>query len=246
MILLIIVNTCLLLAGLWLWKYISQSSTGVPVVPGLPLLGNTIALGRGGVAFITQCRQQFGNAFSLRLLNQRMVFIFDPSLITLFLKAPESTISFKPAVEQFTERVYGLPSAEFFSLHEQLLTTLRQLLTPDKLEVMAKQLIQYAQPQLDDWKQQGRVELWSACQSLVFSCAGQVLFGKQFFQRHGLEEVLKTFLTFEENFEVAASPIPHLLLFQFRAARAKLLLMFAESISQGDFQGSVVEKLLTG
>lgn len=47
-----------------------------------------------------------------------------------------------------------------------------------------------------------QVELWSSCQHLVFSCAGQVLFGKQFFQRHGLEDVQKAFLTFEENFEV--------------------------------------------
>lgn len=63
----------------------------------------------------------------------------------------------RPAVEQFTERVYGLPSAEFFALHEPLLATLRQLLVPDKLEVLAQQLMQYAQPELDRWKQQGRV-----------------------------------------------------------------------------------------
>lgn len=38
---------------------------------------------------------QFGDVFCLRLLNQRMVFVFDPSMLTLFLKAPEDTISFK-------------------------------------------------------------------------------------------------------------------------------------------------------
>lgn len=29
-----------------------------PVVPGLPVLGNAVALGKGGLAFISQCRQQ--------------------------------------------------------------------------------------------------------------------------------------------------------------------------------------------
>lgn len=55
---LVIFNASLLLTWLLLRRYFSRSSTTVPVVPGLPLLGNVIALGRGGVAFITQCRQK--------------------------------------------------------------------------------------------------------------------------------------------------------------------------------------------
>jgi hypothetical protein len=38
---------------------------------------------------------QFGDVFCLRVLGQRMVFVFDPAMLTLFLKAPESSISFK-------------------------------------------------------------------------------------------------------------------------------------------------------
>jgi hypothetical protein len=38
---------------------------------------------------------QYGDVFSLRLLGQRMVFVFDPAMLTLFFKAPESSISFK-------------------------------------------------------------------------------------------------------------------------------------------------------
>lgn len=47
-----------------------------------------------------------------------------------------------------------------------------------------------------------QVEMWSACQSLVFGSAGQVLFGRAFFNRHGLAHLQETFLSFEENFEV--------------------------------------------
>lgn len=47
-----------------------------------------------------------------------------------------------------------------------------------------------------------QVELWSACQRLVFQSAGRVLFGEAFFARHGLDAVQHEFLTFEENFEV--------------------------------------------
>jgi hypothetical protein len=58
--LLAVINSCLLLAAvIWLWSSkLFKSSTAVPVVPGLPLIGSVIAVGRGGTAFLTQCRQQ--------------------------------------------------------------------------------------------------------------------------------------------------------------------------------------------
>ena len=56
-------NTILLAAAalLMVWHLLArrkQQLMTVPVVPGLPLLGNVVALGRGGVAFITKCRQR--------------------------------------------------------------------------------------------------------------------------------------------------------------------------------------------
>jgi len=38
---------------------------------------------------------QFGDVFCLHVFGQRMVFVFDPAMLTLFFKAPESSISFK-------------------------------------------------------------------------------------------------------------------------------------------------------
>jgi hypothetical protein len=59
--LLAVLNSCLLLAAAaWIWSSIprNSSSSAVPQVPGLPLLGSVLALGRGGTAFLTQCRQK--------------------------------------------------------------------------------------------------------------------------------------------------------------------------------------------
>jgi hypothetical protein len=47
-----------------------------------------------------------------------------------------------------------------------------------------------------------QVELWASCRRLVFQSAGRVLFGEAFFSRHGMEDVQREFLTFEDNFEV--------------------------------------------
>lgn len=53
-----VLTSVLLVLG---WSYASafnRKCSSIPVVPGLPILGNVIALGKGGLAFITQCRQQ--------------------------------------------------------------------------------------------------------------------------------------------------------------------------------------------
>eukprot|EP00879_Flechtneria_rotunda_P018291 GHRR01019188.1.p1 GENE.GHRR01019188.1~~GHRR01019188.1.p1 ORF type:complete len:508 (+),score=214.12 GHRR01019188.1:966-2489(+) len=111
---------------------------------------------------------------------------------------------------------------------------------------MGQQLLTLAQPRLRVWCQQGKVELWESCQQLVFDCAAQVLFGTRFFQRHGLTDVRQSFLVFEEQFEVAASPVPHLLLPKFRKAKHQLLSMFKASLAAGDFKGTMVGQLLAG
>ena len=49
---------------------------------------------------------KYGDAFALRLLGQRMVFVFDPDAISAFFKSPEADVSFKcGALEAFWLRV---------------------------------------------------------------------------------------------------------------------------------------------
>jgi hypothetical protein len=97
-------------------------------------------------------------------------------------------------VKQFTQRIYGLPASEFFARHEALLTTLRHLLAPDRIAHLGAQLLAAAQPLVAGWQQQqgGHVELWSACQSLVFAAAGQVRARCGCGQAHGVGARLLT------------------------------------------------------
>ncbi len=181
----------------------------------------------------------------------------------------------------------GLPGEEFGAKHEVLLSRLRHLLVPARLEEHAAGLLKTAAPALRGWADRGRVELWEASKHLVFQSAGRQLFGAAFFERWGEEHLQRTFFVFEvgggkhtqnpwqvdqqssgaptgltfshtsptrrapnppqqENFEIAASPIPHLLLPAFRRARKDLLRMFRASLAAGDFRGTAVEELLAG
>ncbi len=54
-------------------------------------------------------------------------------------------------MEQFTQRVFGLPSKEFFPRHSDVLVALRHLLVPAVLKQHAAQLAELAQQQLSRW-----------------------------------------------------------------------------------------------
>ncbi len=56
---------------------------------------------------------QHGDAFTLRLLGQRMTFVFAPPALERYFTAPDSELTFGPAVQQASDSAVGLsaPSA---------------------------------------------------------------------------------------------------------------------------------------
>lgn len=77
-----------------------------------------------------------------------------------------------------------------------------------------------------------QVDLYPALQTLVFKVSVDTLFGPKFLAAHGgagapvkrgVPPLQRAFFEFEACFELAASPVPHLFLPQFRRARAQLL-----------------------
>ncbi|KAG2423055.1 hypothetical protein HXX76_015571 [Chlamydomonas incerta] len=139
-----------------------------------------MALGRHGVAFINKCRQQFGNSFSLSLAGVRMTFLFEPAHIDYFFGAPDSKVTFRPAVEQFTQRVFGLTSRLFFPLHFKMLTELRHLLVPASISQHMQALGSRALALLPCYVHHPQVDLYCLCRGLVFHCAVEELFGARF------------------------------------------------------------------
>ena len=62
--------------------------------------------------------------------------------------------------------------------------------------------------------------------SLLFHAAVATVFGSAFLQRHGIEALQAAFHAFETNFELAASPIPHMFIPGFCRARRFLMAAF--------------------
>jgi hypothetical protein len=89
-------------------------------------VGNLLALNRLGTHLLRACRERLGESpFVLSLAGTEMCWLWSRQDIQRFFRAPEREVTFRPAVQQFTERVFGLPSKEFFPKHFEILTELR-------------------------------------------------------------------------------------------------------------------------
>jgi cytochrome P450 len=233
-----------------------------PCVPGLPLLGNALPLGKHGADYLYQCWKHYGDAFTLHAAGQKMTFLFEPTSLVYYFRAPESELSFLPAVEQWTKRVFGLLPADFIPRHHLILNTTRNLVGRNGAENIhqhAKTLIPLLRQGIAQWithtttndtssydgyNRWVRLELSQAISKLVFSASVEALFGRKFLQRHGKDYLYQSFFDFEQCFELAASPISHVFQPKFKNSRRKLLEALTTSFFQKDFIGSTIGDLI--
>ncbi|GIL85106.1 hypothetical protein Vretifemale_13735 [Volvox reticuliferus] len=266
---------------------------------------------------------QFGDSFTLTLASVKMTFLFEPSHIDFFFSAPDEKVTFRPAVEQFTQRVFGLTSRLFFPLHSKMLTELRHLLVPGALAERMETLGTRALQLLPCYVHHAQVDLYSLCRGLVFHCAVEAMFGRRFVEQlpellglgntedeeeateelrqhggegnveagtatwqareeelrgtsfkamgdasvasvwvnaawegwerqrrpsprppAGVERLARVFFTFEERFELAASPLPHVFQTEFVQSRWELLRLFRQADGRGLFKDTPAGQLL--
>ena len=167
-----------------------------------------------------------------------MIWIFHPQDLIFFFKAPPHTLAFLPAVEQWTDRVFGLPPADFLPCHGTILTAMRSVVggtTQESKERHARTLIPLLKQQIRthmtcNSNNNNKVELISSLARVLFGASVEALFGRAFIDRHGEDALRDAFFEFEAGFELAASPLPHTLLPGFRRAKKFLLKAFTSSL----------------
>ncbi len=71
-----------------------------------------------------------------------------------------------------------------------------------------------------------QADLMCSIKDILFSAAVQSVFGAAFLHCHGAAQLQKAFFAFEEGFELAASPVPHVFQPSFCKARETLLQAF--------------------
>jgi len=190
-----------------------------------------------------------------------MNFWLDPSLFSKFFASDEHDLVFREAVEVFTQKIFGLTSHQFFPQHQKMLQELRNLLSPANIashhaEAVAcaieEEMDRFAAEHLEHTQE---LELELLTQQIMFHAALRVVYG-QFFRKKFGNRVFDLFFVFDDNFELAASPIPNAFLRTFSRARNELLEIFQYSLCHDSedrlvgsrdgnmLQGAIVERAL--
>ncbi|DBA87474.1 TPA: Cytochrome P450 7B1, variant 4 [Trebouxia sp. C0004] len=241
---------CLFILSVYIvWKppsmYIRGTTNAAPYARGLPVVGGTLSLALQGADFIHTCRKRYGDIVRVSLGGQGMTYLFGPDAMKLFFSASDDQIGFRPATEHFTGRVFGLPSHLFFPHHTALLQGLRAQLTHAQLPLHGHALLSSMQLESDRiLTSSGKADLMCSIKDTLFPAAVKSIFGAAFLQCHGIAQLQKAFFAFEEGFELAASPVPHLFQPSFCKARQTLLQAFRVSWAAGHFGDTVVGLLL--
>jgi hypothetical protein len=203
----------------------------------LPFIGHALSLGRQGSMFLSSCHRKYGDAFRLTMFGQNMVFLSAPESTVYFFRAPSTCLSFTPAVQQFTHRVFGLEPKDLLPRHRSLLSSLRHTTSGVNLhrhaEILACSIQREAHRVFGGSDQDPTVkiaELYSAVQETFFPAAVSCLFGTKFLERHGQRKLQDMFLKFEGSFERAASPLPQVIQRDFCKSRAFLLEVFRQAV----------------
>lgn len=71
-----------------------------------------------------------------------------------------------------------------------------------------------------------QADLMTVVKDILFPSAVESLFGHSFLQHHTTAHLQQAFFAFEAGFELAASPVPHLVQRSFSKARRQLLQAF--------------------
>ena len=75
-----------------------------------------------------------------------------------------------------------------------------------------------------------QIDLLETVKRLLFDSVAALLFGEAFLEAHGCGKLRAAFFDFEEEFELAASPLPHALQPRFCRARSTLLAAFRRDL----------------
>lgn len=210
----------------------------------MPLVGHALQLGLRPFDLLMQGRRQFGDAFSLRLANQRVAMFSGPRANEAYFRAPDDQLS-QREVYQFTVPIFGKGVA--YDVQPELMTEQLSFLLPALRDARLRRYVEFFHEELDRyftaWGDQGVADIYTTTNELTVFMAGRCLLGK-YFREHMNTEFAGLYHTLEESLNVVSFLAPNAPLPQMRRrdqARAQIAQLFARVTQSRRDQGVVEE-----
>lgn len=162
------------------WRIGSATNARPPRVPGLPFLGNALAL-RGDMArFLVDNYHRYGAAYRIRILSREYTVLAGIEANQLLAKAGNELLTGERAFHGFAAEMGDgafLPAMEG-EPHRHLRRILRPGYAKEALVPHMDRLIAITHEHIERWRQQERVQVVPAMQHLITDQLGIILGGR--------------------------------------------------------------------
>lgn len=142
-----------------------------PVVPGIPLAGNALALHRNPVEFLAAAYDRFGSPFTIHLGPRPAAVFIEPEHTRLFFeqcgKALTTKEVYKFLVPMFGRVLSACPHDEYVQQKRLLVPAFQQ----NRMQTYVEEMVRQTERLLAEMGDQGDRELWDLGEGLALSVA---------------------------------------------------------------------------
>ncbi|HEU5370180.1 MAG TPA: cytochrome P450 [Ktedonobacterales bacterium] len=208
-----------------------------PIVPGFPLLGNTLAIFRNPVALFAKMYQELGPIFRVRVPGREYTVLAGPEATLLLAQSDEDYFS---SHEVFTKVMKELRTENFIAAlegapHRHQRKILKPSLSREAVNRYIPRMLQITEQAVHAWQPGQRVRIKPTMQFLVSQQLGLAM------TNHALGERFHDAVTFAETLvgAGAAGTWPAIMLRRpaYRAAKGRVVALMQRLIDERRAQG---------
>lgn len=159
----------------------------LPVVPGLPLVGNMLQFARSRQQFLEQAHKQYGPVFSFKLGRQPVVVLIGPEYHQFFFVETDKLLNIEKPYRNLAAlfgKVAFLAPPEVYQEQKPLLYA---PFRPEKMQHYVTIMQREIQRWLDSLGDSGEIDITAEMSTLVQNVAGNALMGEDFQRKAGRE-----------------------------------------------------------
>jgi sterol 14-demethylase len=159
----------------------------LPVVPGLPLVGNMLQFARSSQQFLEQAHKKYGSVFSFKLGRQPVVVLIGPEYHQFFFVETDKLLNIEKPYRNLAAlfgKVAFLAPPDVYQEQKPLLYA---PFRPEKMQHYVAIMQREIQRWLDGLGESGEIDITAEMSTLVQNVAGNALMGEDFQRKAGRE-----------------------------------------------------------
>ncbi|RIA95986.1 cytochrome P450 [Glomus cerebriforme] len=197
----------------------------------IPWIGSAIPYGTNPTKFLSECREKYGNIFTLKLAGKNITFLLDPLVLPLIFK--EKNFVFSSFADKIVQQAFSIDKSTTARMSHQARNPQKYLGGENLLKLIENTKIKLVDTILNkiksndnfdnkpEWKQG---YFYDFIARILWISSTEGFFGKGFAE----EDMWNDFYTFDNKFPILISGIPKIFAWSALKSQKKLCQLFTK------------------